>query len=157
MKYSQIEHPDRFRSQHWTHTRTGDGKELITLTGNVILNFKIKAPYGEWTKEALELDLMLPIQFPAGKVFHIDQWAPFFTINGYYGDIHKTGVGGPTSVNHGVIIEDFWGPGRIKTGLMVSVFVNIGVSGRLTKFYRIGYHITLVGSFVKADPVPIVM
>ncbi|HRF38600.1 MAG TPA: hypothetical protein PK198_07420 [Saprospiraceae bacterium] len=156
-KYGQILNPDRFRSQHWTHTRTGDGKELITITGSVVIDFKMTPPYGGWTKETLELELMLPIQFPAGKVLHIDQWAPFFTINGFYGDTHATGAGGPTSANHGVIIEDFWGPGRVKTGGSFSVFANIGVSGRQTKFHRIGYHITLVGSFVKADPVRPVM
>ncbi len=139
VKISQLIEPSRFRSRHWVHTHTGDGKELIRMTGIIIIDHK---GFGSnWRRNRLELTLGFPYQIiPRGKKFKVEYWAPHVTTNAVF---NKS-----TAVNAGWAVDEFWGPGRVAITKSFNIYTNIAVSDIDGWLYRIAYDITLSGRFV---------
>lgn len=138
IKISQFVDPSRFRSRHWVHTHTADNKELIHMTGIVIIDHK---GFGSnWRRNTLQLTLKFPLRIPRGKKFKVEQWAPFTTINAIY---NKN-----TAVNAGWAVDDFWGPGPVTIEKSFDIYTNIAVSDIDGVIYRVAYDITLKGRFI---------
>lgn len=67
--------PDRFVSRHWLHTRTGDGRELVVLSGNVLVSLKGTSSVA-WLRGQVRFRVEIgPGILPEGMAFRADQWA----------------------------------------------------------------------------------
>ena len=139
VKISQFVDPSRFRSRHWVHTHTADNKELIRMTGIIIIDHK---GFGSnWRRNTLQLTLKFPSHIiPSGKKFKIEQWTPLTTINAIY---NKN-----TAVNAGWAVDDIWGPGRVTIEDSFDIYTNIAVRDIDGWLYRVAYDITLKGRFI---------
>lgn len=139
---SQITESDRFVSQHWVRTHTADDKELITLTGIVLVD--IKGTGQEWYRDELILTIRFPDLLPPDKWILIEHWAPFITINAIYNRRH--------AVNAGWAVDEFWGPGRVEVGNGGSITMHARIAVRDVDgwLFRVGYNLTLSGILI--DP-----
>jgi astacin len=139
IKISQFIESSRFRSRHWVHTHADDNKELIRMTGIVIVDHK---GFGSnWRRNTLKLTLKFPSHIiPNGKKFRVEQWAPLTTINAIF-NRH-------TAVNAGWAVDNFWGPGRVTIEDSFSIYTNIAVRDIDGWLYRIAYDVTLKGRFI---------
>ncbi len=77
LKISQITQKNLFPCPHWVHTKTADGKELVTITGIAAIDMKMPSPIPiGWHRDRLELELLFPVPYPAGyNEFQVEQWA----------------------------------------------------------------------------------
>ncbi len=138
----------RFVSSHWVHTRTADSKELVTMSGIVIIDYK--GGGSEWKRDRLELQLRLPPPVTynptQNKWFKIEHWAPFVTINAIYNQEH--------AVNAGWAVDAFGGPGAVSTPGPVTIWADLAIRDIDGYLYRVGYTLTVSGVFVPAPPGP---
>lgn len=131
---------NRFKSVHHVHTRTGDGKELIVLTGVAVINFKWEGG-SSWHREALDLGIDIRHILPDDKVLKLDFWAPFVTINAVFnrGESHNSG--------HAVDTFQIVNP-RAEQNPQIVVRSHIAVRDSDAWLHRVAYNVTLVGRFV---------
>lgn len=149
MYFSMLRDSDRnhFKSVHHVHTRTGDGKELIVLTGITVIDFKGEGETS-WRREILDLGIDIRHILPAGKVLRLDFWAPFVTINAIFnrGVSHYSG--------HAVDTFQIVNPREEQNG-QITLRSNIAVRDTDAWLHRVAYNITLVGQFVNPPGGPI--
>ena len=147
IRFSQLDftQASAFGTRYWVHTEAVGNKQLITLTGYVIIGFT--GTGGDWRRETLELILDFPDIFPPGPVkwLKIEHWAPFVTINAITNE--------QQSVNAGWAVDDFRGPGPITIRQSVPILADIAVREVDGNLIRIGYSLTVSGIFV--DPPPL--
>ncbi len=84
---ARVEDRDKFVSQHYVGFPLPDGRVFVQTTGVVLINVKrehLEAEGDGWGHEDYGITVMLPagIEPPEGKVFFVDQIAPFATLNG---------------------------------------------------------------------------
>lgn len=145
--FSQTAFPEKFKCLHHVHTRTADDKELVTLTGIVLVD--VEGASG-WHRENLRIRLRIPDNIiPTDPSFfyrrlRIEQCAPFFTIN----SISNKGQ----AKNAGWAVDEFWGPGSItiRAGDELEFRVRVAVRDTDAWLFRIGYNISLLGRLVSA-------
>lgn len=136
-----------FTSHHFVHTPLPGDKHLFEFTGAVKLDWEPQSQ--NWQYEQLRLHVNFPNVFPQGKWYQIEQWAPFFTLNGVDkgGDNH----------NGGWAIDDFGVDGGSFGGKVagsVTIWANIRARGVKFSIFGIGYTLTLIGEFTEPPPLP---
>ena len=134
----------RFSSSHWVHTPVANDRHLFTLTGIVIIDYQ-GFTSNDWRKATLHLGIKFPRDFyPAGKVFKLEQWAPFVTINAIYNK--------DQAINAGWAVDDFGvEPAQDpKIGASVGIWANIAIRNSDGYMFRVGYTLTVSGVFVDA-------
>ena len=139
VKISQVNDPSRFRSRHWVHTTTADNKEVVRMTGIILVDHK---GFGgsSWRRNTLELTLKFPFNMLSNKKFRVEQWMPLTTINAIY---NKN-----KSINAGWAVDAYWGPGHVTIEDTFKIYTNVAVRDSDGWLYRIAYDITLKGRFV---------
>lgn len=146
---------NRFIANHWLHTECSNGLQLVTKTGILILN-NFKGTGGDWLRERIIFypnfpHVILPMKEPDNPNeepekmwFKIRQWDPFVTLNAISND--------GDAKNAGWAVDDF-GINRDVTYDMrirhwIPMWADIAVRDTDGYIYRIGYRITLTGTFV---------
>ncbi len=142
-KISEKKEPARFKSKHWVHARTGDGKELITISGIILADFKGAGQ--DWKAERYEFEIKSPSIIPAGKALQVEQWCPLITLNA----IHNR----DRSYNAGWAVDKFGGPGATQIITSFDLWANLAVRDIDGFLFRVGYTVTLLGNFVD-NPLP---
>lgn len=136
----------RFESTHWVHLPAGNGTHLVTLTGLVEVNLGGLA-YGEWKEERLTLELPFPTSFfPEDRWFQVEQWAPFLTISAI--DNQREGI------HAGWAVAKYGGPGAVRIRDGVKIWADIAVRNSDAYLLKVGYTLTVCGSFVEAPSAP---
>ena len=148
--------PDRFVSSHWVHTKTGDNKELVTLTGIVVVDLLVALQ--DWHRDTLKFglrfpgDIVPPIRPGGGNSkilawkFQVEHWAPFVTINAI--------AAGASADYSGWAVDAFRGPGNVELygDGMVNLEADLavrGIGGGVV--IRVGYSLTLSGMLVEYE------
>jgi hypothetical protein len=140
---SELHEPHLFHSKHHVHTKTADGKELITITGTAAVLFE--GTGSESRRESVALYIEFPVARPVGEMFRVHQWAPFVTINSIENRGH--------AVNAEWAVESFGGSLNrpdirrdITDAFLIPTVLKVRDSDG--EIIRVGYHVTLVGEFV---------
>jgi hypothetical protein len=136
--------PDRFVSRHWLHTRTGDGRELIVLSGNALVNVRGTSS-DAWLRGEMRLGVEIgPGILPSGKWFRADQWVVVVDPSAMWDR--------DQSVNAGFAVDAFRliSPNAQNGKPAVEISADVAVRDSDAFLYRISYHVTLVGRFVDA-------
>lgn len=139
--YSDADDRGRFKTHHWTHSKTGDGLEHIVLTGVVAIHQKGESEE-RWRRD--QVTLILPIfNLPRGQYLKLRYWAPFVTINAIYNK--------DTSYDSGHAVDAFrlLNPGAQRRNIHLQA--DIAIRDTDAWLYRIGYHVTLIGEFTDMD------
>jgi len=118
------------------------GTHLITLTGIVLVD--LEAEHGllireksNWVLEDLKLEIALPkALLGPDQAFRVSRSAPLITLNG---------LGGVSTV--GWSVHEFSGPRDTLLTASVPITATIGVFSTGEVLHRIGYSVTLTGSF----------
>jgi hypothetical protein len=144
LSFSQLDGDtrDRFSSTHWAHLEGVGGTHLITLTGIVLVD--LEAEHGllireksNWVLEDLKLEIALPkALLGPDQAFRVSRSAPLITLNG---------LGGVSTV--GWSVHEFSGPSDTLLTASVPITATIGVFSTGEVLHRIGYSVTLTGSF----------
>ena len=116
---------------------------MVTMSGIVTLDLDASQMAVEkdseqgWRYRDLCLELALPTNLlPSGMGFHIQQCAPFITVNA---------MGGVSTV--GWAVDEFSGPGKRVVTESIQVKAVRGVYSTGEILHRVGYHVTVVGTF----------
>lgn len=135
-------------SRHWVKANVENNKVLYTLTGVVLTGLKGESQ--NWLRERIEINIPIPA-LPRDTGLHIEQWAPYFTMNSVY---NKN-----TAVNSGHAVDSFsisYREADTNYGQnSVSFFVHTAVRDSDAYLYRIGYNITLKGTYKPIEPIVI--
>jgi len=148
--FNQLRRSDewRFRSSHWVHTEAVGNKHLVTLTGIVVIDFK--GTGDDWLRDRLYLTLRFPSGFlPPGKWFQVEHWAPFVTINAIANE--------QQAVNAGWAVDEFGDPGHVIIRDVVTIWADIAIRDIDGLLYRVGYSLTVSGTFTDPPPEPILI
>ena len=129
--------PNRFRSIHGVQSTTGDGRQMVTLSGVVLTD--VKGTGSSWYRDQLILTIPAPVSCPANHGLRVQAWAPFVTVNAIYNKSH--------AVNAGWAVDDFWGPGPVVIIGDCTIYANIAVRDVDGWLYRVGYTLNLVGVY----------
>ncbi|MCB9503200.1 MAG: hypothetical protein H6696_14815 [Deferribacteres bacterium] len=170
--YNMQRNPGAFVRHHWLHTKTGDGKELITVSGITAIHVKGQT-HQRWYRETVNMNIDLTHMVPdwpledgssAKSWIKLTNWVPFVTINAIYDRAHSVdagfavdefslGVGRPIAGTD--IPYDFYLPSMepaISNSVDMRLVARIAVRDSDAYLYRIGYHVTLTGEFVQPYP-----
>ena len=176
---NQIIHPSSFAGQNWMIVPVALASNetppdsvtkqdwMLVLSG--VANLNLKGNGSEWLRETVRLlpDMLAPIDFainkhniptPSGsftKRFQVEQWVPHATLSSIFNKNH--------SVNSGFAV-DLWRPHPFFTdtdavtnepvdNLFNGIQVDVAVSDIDAFFYRISYHITLIGKIRFCQPI----
>jgi hypothetical protein len=133
---------DAFASSYALHLEAVNGVHMITMSGIVILDLdasqmpKRRTPTHGWRYSDLYLELALPPNLlTPGMALHVEQCAPFITVNA---------VGGISTV--GWAVDEFSGPGKSVVTESIQVKAVLGVYSTGEVLHRIGYNVTAVGT-----------
>lgn len=177
---NQMIYPQSYAGQNWLIIPVGlaanqqppsiaNQKWLMVLTGVAIINFKGNG--SQWLRETLHLlpDIIAPMNYAINSYgipipattqgytlqFQVEQWAPHATPSSIFNKDH--------SVNSGFAV-DAWRPNPFFTDMDVvsnqpihncftGIKVDIAVSDIDAYFYRISYHISLIGKIRFGKPI----
>lgn len=131
--------PNKFWNPHSIHTTTGDGRDLIVLSGVLEINLKGRSA-DHWNWCTVYSRHSLPI--PDDKHFKIEHGAPIVTLSSISNNA--------TSYNAGYSVEWFHLLNDGSAAPYVTVRTRIGVADIDGFLNRLGYQITLVGQIVEA-------
>lgn len=99
--YNMQRNPGAFVRHHWLHTKTGDGKELITVSGITAIHVKGQT-HQRWYRETVNMNIDLTHMVPdwpledgssAKSWIKLTNWVPFVTINAIYDRAHSVDAG----------------------------------------------------------------
>jgi hypothetical protein len=135
--------PESFVSQHWLHTRTGDGRELIVQSGNALVSLDYPGFHeaGDWRRGEVGLEVELgPGILPQNKFLRVRQYVVVVNPSSTWTP--------PQAGDSGFAVDAFrlldW---DAEGGLnFVRIVADVGVVGGW--LYRLSYHFTLLGEFV---------
>ena len=135
---------DQFLTQHFVHTESADGFHLWTLTGVVILS--LRGSGERWRREQVNLGITVPL-IPRGRALQLRHWAPFVTINA---------VGNDNVAHDAGWALDWFRLHDPETPKLRHVLIETQVAVRDSDgwVYRLGYEVTLSGTFVEEPPGP---
>ncbi len=178
---NQMIHPSSYAGQNWLITpaalainesepsSVADQKWMLTLSG--VANINLKGNGSEWLRETVSLvpDIFSPMDYAINKYnipippsprghrlrFQVEQWVPHATLSSIYNKKH--------SVNSGFAV-DVWRPNPFLTdtdivtnasinNLFEGIQVDVAVSDIDAYFYRISYHISLIGKIKFGQPI----
>jgi len=135
-----------------TPARPEDQKWFVVLSGVALFTFQGQST-ADWRRDSLrlEIDLTGPIQAsgrsaPAGRElkFEVEQWAPFATMNSIFDQ--------DQSVNAGFAADAFrpiFTTRDTFTQIFDTLEVDLAVRDTDAFIFRVGYHLTLVGTIVE--------
>jgi len=134
-------------SKHWAIAHLPNNKVMYVLTGT--FNVNLKGQNQNWLFDQLSLSISLP-ETNQQQGLSIEYWAPFFTLNSVYNQ--------DEAVNSGHAVNDFWidspvGDPQFGTQY-VSFKVNTAVRDSDAYIYKIGFNITLIGTYRPEKPTP---
>ena len=133
-------------SQHWVKFAVENNKVCYTLTGVFLTG--LKGDSQNWLRERIHLSIPIP-GLPIDTGLHIEQWAPYFTMNSVY---NKN-----TAVNSGHAVDSFgieYRESDFNYGQNYANFFNdTAVRDSDAYLYRIGYSITLKGTLKPLRPI----
>lgn len=141
LNFTQASNPERFITPHVLHSHTPDGKELFVLSGVVVIDLT-GVTSEEWRWETVTIVPMVPT--PVGTMLVVDQVAPFVTVNSFLN------LG--ESINSGFAVDAFHmsaAGNKLYGGLPIAV--NCAVRDSDAFLYRLGYTVTLTGTFQASD------
>lgn len=133
-----------FQSSYWVHTEGVGNRHLFTLTGIVIVDFS--GTGSDWRRDRLELSLEFPAVLPPGQYFRVEHWAPFVTLNAVANERQ--------AVNAGWAVDDFGGPGHVTVRHSIDLWADLAVREMQGHLMRVGYSLTVSGTFVEVAPIP---
>jgi murein DD-endopeptidase MepM/ murein hydrolase activator NlpD/tetratricopeptide (TPR) repeat protein len=178
---NQMIYPKSYAGQNWLITPAAlavnespprsisDQKWMLVLSGVAHLN--LKGNGSEWLRETVSLlpDILAPMNYAINKYniprpptppgytlrFQVEQWVPHATLSSIYNKNH--------SVNSGFAV-DVWRPNPFLTNTDVvtnaafdkifnGIQVDVAVSDIDAFFYRISYHISLIGKIRFGQPI----
>lgn len=142
IEVSDVSNADQFVTQHFVHSETADGLHLWTLTGVVILH--LAGTGGQWRREHVSLHITVPL-IPADKALRLRHWAPFVTLNSVGNDDEAHDAGWAVDWFR-LANADAPTPGQVTVETQVAVRDSDGW------VYRLGYELTLAGTFVARRP-----
>jgi hypothetical protein len=154
-------HRDRFGSQHYISSALSKDRQLIILSGIVLVHFSGpdehagEATQWNWHREQLYLTVDLDALLPPDKWFHIEQWAPMITVNAFVLQVPPDAgfAGGGFYHYPGVVVDSFWLEFP-DPATDVRLRGDIAVRYPASQLFRIAYHVTLTGTFVDPPPPP---
>ena len=135
---NQSGEPRRFVNPQIIHTKTGDGKELVVLSGIVLVHLKGNSE-AHWLREELVLGIDITPILAAGKGLSVEQGAPLVTLNAVY---NKN-----VSNNAGYAVDSCQLTSLQQAVRYVHVECDVAVRDTDGWLYRIGYYVTLIGTF----------
>jgi hypothetical protein len=149
---------DRFGSQHSIRSALSNEKQLIILSGIVLVDYKGPAEHvGEatqfnWHREQFGFTIDFDSALPPDKWFQIEQSAPIVSLNAFEVQVPPDAgfFGGGWYHYPGIAVDSFWldfSTGGFRD-LMLRGDVAIKYPG--SQLFRVAYHITLIGMLV--DP-----
>lgn len=147
--YNQINNPGMFVNPEVIHTKSGDQKDIIVLSGIVNLNLQGNSAE-KWLRGGFGLVIDIRSMLPEKIGFKIEQQTSLVTVNSIFNAGH--------SVNAGYAVDSC---GVKRTGrfdLYVIIEGTDAIRDVDAFLYRIGYYSTVLGTFgpgVYVDPYPI--
>lgn len=176
---NQLIYPSSFAGQNWMivpvalasnetpPNSVSEQKWMLMLSG--VANLNLKGNGSEWLRETVRLvpDILAPMDYAINKFniptpsesftkrFQVEQWVPHATMSSIYNKNH--------SVNSGFAV-DLWRPHPFFNdtdvvtnapinNLFNGIQVDVAVSDIDAYFYRISYHITLIGKIRFGKPI----
>lgn len=135
-------------SQHWVFFNVENNRICYVLTGVFLTGLKGESQ--NWLRERIHLSIPIPA-LPRERGLHIDQWAPYFTMNSVYNKNN--------AVNSGHAVDAFGIEYRETDPAygqsFVDFFVDTAESDSDAYLYRVGYNITLKGTIQPLRPIVI--
>ena len=152
---------DQFAVSNWVIVPTGpiptrpeDQKWFLVLSGVAFFTFQGTST-ADWRRDSLRMriDLTGPIQFTGRSAsqgrelkFKVEQWAPYSTINSMYNEHQSVDAGYAADAFRPIFITR-----GASTPLFDTLEVDLAVRDTDAFIYRIGYHLTLVGTIVEVE------
>ena len=171
-------YPESFAGQNWLITpaaqavnesapsSVADQKWILVLSG--VANINLKGNGSQWLRETFRIipDLFAPMNYAINHYnfptppqynlrFQVEQWAPYSAPSSMYNQSH--------SVNSGFAV-DLWRPNPFASDtdvvtnanfdhVFTGIQVDVAVSDIDAIFYRLSYHITLLGRIRFGQPI----
>ncbi|MGX9726200.1 MAG: hypothetical protein ACTFAK_02420 [Candidatus Electronema sp. VV] len=135
---SQFSNPEMFVNPEVIHTKSGDQRDIIVLSGIVHLNLKGNSTEN-WLRDRFSLAIDIRSVLPENIGFRIEQQTSIVTVNSIFNAGH--------SVNAGYAVDSC---GVDRTGRfnhLVSIQGAVAIRDVDAFLYRIGYYSTLLGTF----------
>lgn len=133
-------------SQHWVKFNIENNRVCYVLTGVFLTGLKGQSQ--NWLRERIIMNIPIPA-LPIETGLHIEQWAPYFTMNSVYNK--------DTAVNSGHAVDAFGLYDReIDSNYgqsTVNFYNDIAVRDSDAYLYRIGYNVTLKGTLKPLRPI----
>jgi hypothetical protein len=147
---SERGHPDRFVSKHWVATQAGDGREMFILSGIALINLQgVSSEQWRRGRYRLGVNLDQPLltagQDPTQTGLLIEQWTPLVTPY----SIFNAGQ----SLNSGFAVDEVFDVLPVNRPTR-DVFLEgcVAVRDSDAFLFRVGYHLTLLGTFDRLGP-----
>lgn len=137
--------PNKIDTPHYVHTKTGDGLELYVFTGIVIVG--LSGHSNDWRREQVEFAISVP-DLPSRKVFKLSHWAPFVTINAYENTDDDDSI-------RGAAVDRFRILNPSAEGSSFVVQSDVAMRSPETTLHRLGFNVTVVGTYVDGPEPPI--
>ena len=135
---SQFSNPEMFVNPEVIHTKSGDQRDIIVLSGIVHLDLKGNSTKN-WLRDRFSLAIDIRSVLPENIGFRIEQQTSIVTVNSIFNAGH--------SVNAGYAVDSC---GVDRTGQFnhfVSIQGAVAIRDVDAFLYRIGYYSTLLGTF----------
>jgi hypothetical protein len=132
-------------SNHWVSFPVESNKICIVMTGVFIVH--LKGSSQSWLNQRIELSMAIP-GLPGSTGIHLEQVAPYFGLNAIYN--------AQVANNSGHAVDSFGlasrenDPNFGQQGIVF--FVDIAVRDSDAWLYRIGYNITIKGTYKPPRP-----
>ncbi|HJZ66164.1 MAG TPA: hypothetical protein VKD70_17700 [Candidatus Acidoferrum sp.] len=141
----QYQEPGRFVNPQIVHTKTFDGKELVVVSGIVLVHLK-GTSQADWLRDTLRLGIDIARICPPNQGLLTEQSAPLVTLNAVYNQNVSNNAG--YAVDSCQLLNQ---PQAWRT-----IWVDSAVAVRDTDgwLYRVGYNITLIGTFKDLQQIP---
>ncbi|MCK6625802.1 MAG: hypothetical protein L6R45_11580 [Anaerolineae bacterium] len=142
----------RFVSPHHLQFRTPDNKEVIMLSGVVVVDFKGQS--GEsWRRESVFLEIGLRDVRPPDKLLRLYEWCVFVGPNAMYNANISNNSG--YAVDAFSLVRSVNGEPQLIGDEISSVMIQADLAARDSDafLFRVGYQVTLKGEFVDPHPV----
>ncbi len=133
-------------SPHWVIFNVENSRVVYVLSGVFIVNLKGQSQ--NWLRETIHVNIPIPA-LPINIGLHIEYWAPYFTMNSVFNQNN--------AVNSGHAVDSFGIEGReIDSNFgqnTAGFFVNTAERDSDAYLYRIGYNVTLKGTYKPIRPI----
>jgi hypothetical protein len=145
IQVSQRRNPERFAYPQVVRTKTGDGKEMLVLSG--VVQVDKKGAGQQWGNDRLEIRLDIAPMIPRGKHLVAEQHATFVTLNAVFNQGASNNAGYAVDSSFPLV-----GPDGLVGAEELIIESDIAVRDVDGWLLRAGYNVTLVGRLIDAPP-----